>query len=291
MGERKPEPAFAERYGPWAVIAGGSDGIGAAFARDLARRGLDLALVARRRQPLEMLATALAEEFGVKTRAITADLSASDVAETLGRETADLDVGLLVYNAGSNRAAREFLDLSTDELLFQLHLSCRGPLLLAHHYAARLRARGRGGLVLMSSMACLAGSHYQSVYAAAKAFDTILAEGLWHELSPAGVDVLAVLAGATRTETVLASSGKFEDAMDPSEVAVGALDHLGCGPSFVPGDINRAATRGLWPAPRVPVINAMSRACGELFDLPHTPVDGIEFHESAPRVSPRTRAS
>lgn len=272
--------AFRERYGAWAVIAGGSNGIGAAYAREVARRGLDVALIARRKQPLERTAAEIRAEYGVQTRTICADLTSPGLVETIAAETESLDVGLFVYNAGSIRVTEKFLDLPVDEVLFLMHLNCRGPLLLAHHFGKRLRERGRGGLILMSSMACLAGSAYQAIYAATKAFDTILAEGLWHECAPEGVDVLGVLAGATRTETALHTGPKFKDAMDPAEVASGALDHLGKGPNWIPGEFNRTAARGIWPAPRVALINAMSQACADLFDLPHTPVAGVEFHEA-----------
>jgi short-subunit dehydrogenase len=271
--------AFRFRFGPWAVVAGGSDGIGEAFARELARRGLSVALIARRREPLESLAADLRAQHGVEARAITCDLTSAAVAETVAAATRDLDVGLFVYNAGSNRTPRRFLDSSIEDALFLEQLSCRGPLLLAHHFGTRLRARGRGGIVLMSSLQALAGAHYQATYAATKAFDTVLAEGLWHELAPEGVDVLGVLAGATRTPTGLAVSEKFRVAMDPAEVAVGALDHLGKGPSYVPGDKNRAVAKSLWPVPRVGIINAMSQAVAELFDLPHAAIEGKEFHE------------
>jgi short-subunit dehydrogenase len=271
--------AFRERFGPWAVVAGGSDGIGAAFARELARRGLDVVLIARREEPLEKCAAALRAEHGVETKTIAMDLTGADMSERVAAETADLDVGLFVYNAGSSRTTDEFLDLPESELHFILDRNCRGPLLLSHHFGARLARRGRGGLVLMSSVAGLAGSHYQALYCATKSFDTVFAEGLWHELAPRGVDVLAVIAAATKTETMLRSSGDFDDAMDPAEVATGALDHLGKGPSWVPGDPNRRTVRGLWPLPRVPVVNAMSRACAELFGLSHQAVAGREFDE------------
>jgi len=271
--------AFQTRFGPWAVIAGGSDGIGEAFARELARRGVHVAVIARRHAPLEALVADLSAS-GVSARAIACDLTSVEVAETVAAQTRDLDVGLFVYNAGSNRTPRRFLDTPIDDVLFLERLSCRAPLLLAHHFGARLRARRRGGMILMSSLASLAGAHYQATYSATKAFDTVLAEGLWHELTPEGVDVLGVLAGATRTPTVLESQGKFHDAMDPAEVAAGALDHLGKGPNFVPGDANRAIAKSLWPVPRVGLVNAMSQAGAELFDLPHVAVLGREFHES-----------
>ena len=271
---------FRARFGPWAVIAGGSDGIGEAFARELARRGLNVAAIARRREPLESVAADLRARHGVEARAIACDLTSAAIAETIASATRDLDVGLFVYNAGANRESRRFLDAPIDDALFLEHLSCRGPLLLAHHFGTRLRARGHGGMILMSSLASLCGNHYQATYAATKAFDTVFAEGLWHELAPEGVDVLGVLAGATRTPTVLSAGGKFHDAMDPAEVAAGALDHLGKGPNWVPGAANQAIARSLWPVPRVGLVNAMSRAVAELFDFPHATVAGVEFHES-----------
>jgi len=280
MAAKYAGDGFRARFGPWAVVAGGSDGIGEAFAIELARRGLHVAVVARRLGALERVVAELRETFGVEARAIGCDLTSAGAAETIASATRELDVGLFVYNAGANRRASAFLDTPIEEVLFLEALSCRGPLLLAHHFGARLRARRRGGMILMSSLISLCGSHYQATYAATKAFDTVLAEGLWHELAADGVDVLGVLAGATRTPTMLASEGKFHDAMEPAEVAAGALDHLGKGPNWVAGAANQAIAKSLWPVPRVRLVNAMSRAGAELFDLPHAPVAGIEFHES-----------
>jgi short-subunit dehydrogenase len=275
----KPD-GFPERYGPWAVIAGGSDGIGAAYAREAARRGLHVALIARRPEPLAALAREIESEHAVETRCIQADLTSADVVSTIASATGSLDVGLFVYNAGSDRETTRFLDRPVEDALFLARLSCRGPILLAHHFGGRLRARGRGGIVLMSSLVGLAGSHLHAVYAATKAFDTTLAEGLWHEFASDGVDVLGVLAGATRTETMLAQQpDAFESAMDPAEVAMSALDRLGTGPVWVPGEANRAAVQALWPAARVPTINAMSQASAELAGVELAPVEGIEFHE------------
>ncbi len=280
MAARYEGDRFRERFGPWAVVAGGSDGIGEAFAREAAARGLDVALVARREGPLERVAAEVRAEHGVETKTIALDLTREDLVEALDAETRDLDVGLLVYNAGANRVFSKLVDLELRDLLFVLDLACRGPLLLAHHFGRRLRARGRGGMVLMSSLAGLAGSSWQATYAAAKAFDIVLAEGLWHELAPEGVDVLAVLAGATRTPSALEVSERFEATMDPAEVASGALDHLGKGPDWIPGAENQAVGRSVWPVPRVPLINGMSQAGAELTGLAHRAVEGREFFES-----------
>ena len=278
MVARYEGDAFGERFGPWAVVAGGSDGIGAAFCRDLARRGLNVAPIARRMEPLEDLCAKLRAQHAVEARPIQADLTGDDLSEEIAGATGDLDVGLFVYNAGSSQRSQEFLDAELDYALFMAKLNCRGPIILSHLFGRRLRQRGRGGIVLMSSLSCLAGSHYQAVYSATKAFDTILAESLWHELAPR-VDVLGVVAGATKTESVLHSSDKFSDAMDPAEVATGALDHLGKGPNWVPGEANQAAAKGMWPLPRVALINGMSQATADLFDLPIARVEGREFHE------------
>lgn len=279
MNPKYPGAEFRERFGAWAVVAGGSDGIGAAYARELAKRGLNVALIARRKQTLEEMAAAIHAEHGVETRAIQADLTSPEIADVVAAETAGLDVGLFIYNAGSNRMMKPFVELPLEEVLFMMHLNCRGPLLLAKHFAPRLQERGRGGLILMSSLACIAGSAYGAIYSATKSFDTILAEGLWFELAPRGVDVLGVIAGATKSESMLHGSEHFDDAMDPEEVVVGALDHLGKGPNFVPGAENRAGAQGMLPVPRVALINGMSQATAALFDLPYTPLEGREFHE------------
>ena len=270
---------FLERYGSWAVIAGGSDGIGAAFATGLATRGLNLVLVGRRAEVLEAKAAELRSLHAIEVLPLRTDLTSSEMVDEIAKRTEALDVGLLVYNAGASGTNEKFADQSQEQLMHMANLNCKGPMLLSHHFAKRLRGRGHGGILLMSSLACLAGSSYQTTYCATKAFDTILAEGLWHELAPEGVDVVGVMAGATRTESMLHSGDKFESAMAPEEVAEGALDHLGKGPTFVPGEMNRAAAIGMWPTPRVALINGMSRACADLFGLPHQAVEGSEFHE------------
>lgn len=280
MAGRYEGDVFRERFGPWAVVAGGSDGIGGAFARELAARGLDVALIARRADPLEALARSIEDEYRVATRTIQADLTGDDVAAEVAAATRDLDVGLFIHNAGSNPAAGKFLDQSIDDALFLIALSCRAPVSLGHHFGGRLRERGRGGMIFMSSLASLAGGGNQATYSATKAFDTILAEGLWVELAPHDVDVLGVLAGATKTETMLDQKPEaFAGAMDPAEVARGALDHLGKGPNWIPGEANQGVAKGLWPVPRVGVVNAMTQASAELFDLPFTPVEGVEFDD------------
>ena len=275
MTAKYDEDAFRDRFGKWAVIAGGSDGIGSAFAEELARRGLDLALIARNESKLATKASQIRDRYGVEVRCASIDLTGADVASQAQDFTSDLDIGLFIYNAGSGRNMGPFLESEVDNWIHQVQLSCAGPVRLAHHFGARLCQRGRGGLILMSSLGSLSGSAYVTTYAASKAFDTILAEGLWQEFTPKGIDVVGCLAGATDTETFREDTGGMPDAMDPLDVARETLDFLGRGPTFIPGATNRKRVRAMWPTPRIPLIQGLSRANAENFGLPFHAWRGI----------------
>ncbi len=233
---------FLERYGPWAVVAGASEGIGRAWCRKLAARGLGIVLVARREAPLAALEKELRSEYGVEVRHRTLDLGAPDVSAGIADATRDLDVGLLVYNAAFAPIGR-YLAQSLDEKVTTLDVNCRGVVELTSYFAPRLKERGRGGMVLMSSMSGWQGGPFIAVYAASKAFVTPLGEGLWHELRPLGVDVHVCVAGATRTPNVLAQtpddkqSGAFP--LEPEAVVDAALANMGGGPTVIPGPVNR----------------------------------------------------
>jgi len=276
--------SFRERYGPWALVAGASDGIGECFARRVAAEGVNLLLLARREPVLAALAGELRATHGIEARTVVADLTSPDLDARVEAATRDLDVGLLVYNAGAVHGGAAFHDRPVAHALGLVALNCTGPVLLAHRLGSRMRARGRGGIVLMGSMICFAGSAYVATYSATKAFDHILAEGLWHELAPHGVDVLCAIAGATKTPSMLASNESFANypgAMEPDEVARGALDFLGRGPVWIAGAGNRATAKGLSPVPRIPVINGMSEASAGIYGLPHSAASGMEFAEAS----------
>jgi hypothetical protein len=273
---------FRNRFGPWALVAGGSDGIGESFVRQLAGRGLNVVVVARRPEGLARVTSAIESEFGVQTRAIATDLTNDGMLSAIVAGTSDLDVGLLVYNAGSVHKAMKFLDRPIDDALGLIRLNCRGPALLAHWFGNRMRERGRGGILFMTSLAALGGSSYTATYNSTKSFDLILAESLWHELAPEQIDVMAVIAGATRTPSMQASNDHFEKypgIMDSDEVTRGALAHLGQGPAWVAGDGNRQQAREMQPADRVAQINRMSSLCASLYGLPHVEAKGASFGE------------
>ena len=251
--------AFSQRYGPTALVAGASEGIGAAFARELARRGLDLVLVARRPEPLAELAREIAGFASVQVRCLSLDLARADAAAELLRQTAEQDVGLVVYNAALAPGGG-FLDIPLAQQLAALDVNTRGPLALAHGFGQRMAARGRGGLVILSSLTAFQGSPFVTTYGATKAFLLSLAEGLWYEMSPRGVDVLCVLAGATRTPSYLRqrAEGGAPGELEPEQVAREALAKLGRGPSMIPGRFNRLASQLLRRAlPRRAAIRLM----------------------------------
>lgn len=261
---------FASRYGPWAVIAGASEGIGAAFARGVAERGANVALVARRSGPLEAVARALSSEHGIEARTVATDLADPEAADRVLEAVSDVEVGLLVHNAAAS-AIGPFLDTPLEEHRKALAVNASAPLALIHSLAGPMRARGRGGIVVVSSLAAFQGSPLVASYAATKAFGLVLAEGLWDELRGAGVDVLACCAGATRTpgygksaprESWLFAPGP----LDPAFVAEAALFALGRGPVCIPGSANRLTSfvfRRLLP--RRTAVAIMGRATRRLY--------------------------
>ncbi|MGF1465603.1 MAG: SDR family NAD(P)-dependent oxidoreductase [Sandaracinaceae bacterium] len=230
--------AFRARYGPWALVAGASEGIGAAFANALAELGLDLVLVARRPAPLETQAAAIRARHGVEVALVAADLGQEDVLATIGPAMADRAVGLVVYNAAASTIG-PFVDASPPSRLASVHVNCRGPLLLLPPLIDGMRARGRGGIVLMSSVSGVIGTAMVTTYAATKAFTQVLGEGLWEELRPHGIDVVVSVAGAVSTPGFLASTPAAKRSaaypITPEEVARDALTHLRDGPVTIPG--------------------------------------------------------
>src|SRR5579859_7399810 len=239
---------FRERYGPWAVVAGASQGLGAEYAAQLAANGLNLLLIARRAELLSALATDLAERHGVQVRTLALDLARADIGSVVSAETAGLEIGLLVYNAGLS-VVGPFFDRPLEAHLTELWVNCRAPLTLGYTLGQGMRERGRGGIILMSSLSASMGSALIANYAATKAYNLVLAEGLWEELRGAGVDVLACRAGAVSTPNYLQSLARAgrpavsppAGAMPAAAVVAATLAGLGQAGSLIPGFSNQAA--------------------------------------------------
>ena len=228
---------LADRYGPWAVIAGGSEGVGVSFARRLAANGINLVLLARKPEPLAETAWAVRAEFGVEVRTLSVDLTAPDVLEQVRALTDDVAVGMLIYNAGTDNVARDMLDRSVAAAERVIALNVLGQTRFAHHFGGAMRARGRGGIILVGSLLAYAGGGGMTAYAAAKAFSHTLAKGLWHELRPHGVDVLGLVLSATDTPAARRLGLKMDDpvivASKPYLVADEGFAHLGKEPLWV----------------------------------------------------------
>jgi short-subunit dehydrogenase len=257
----------AGKYGPWAVILGGSEGVGVSFARQLAKAGINSVLVARQAVLLNQVASQVADEFGTQTRALALDLTRPDMLERIREVTDDLDVGLVVYNAAAiPGGGGRFLDSPLDVALHVIRLISIGEVNVCHHFGKRMVQRGRGGIILMGSLSGNAGGINLVTYAGCKAFTQMFAEGLWAELRPLGVDVLCYPIGATNTPSRarLNLTDKPDDVVsDPDDVARAALQNIANGPVQVPHHLEEGF-RYFSSMPRKAAVEAMNAQLMEL---------------------------
>jgi short-subunit dehydrogenase len=224
-------------YGPWAFLAGGSEGVGASFARKLAAQGINLVIAARKPEPIDDLTLELRAAFGVEVRALPLNLAAPDMLERVRAATHDIEVGMLVYNAGAETSLSPFLDRKPGRAEMLVTLNVVAPTQLAYLFGQGMRERGRGGIVIVGSNSCHTGAPGQIVYSAAKAYEFNFAEGLWAELKPHGVHVLGLILGLTATPAIARMGFTFPGhvAAEPDDVAQEGLDHLAHGPIRVIG--------------------------------------------------------
>jgi len=187
-----------QRFGPWALVTGASSGIGRAFAAQLAGNGINLVLAARRLPVLDEVGRGLARQHHIQYRAVRVDLAGPDFLNTLIDATSDLDLGLIVSDAGDMNLG-EFLATSHDALLAELRVNTEAHLSLTHHFGQSLARRGAGGILLVSSVAGIQGVPYIANYSASKAYVLSLGEAVHHELSAHGVHVTVLVPGATAT--------------------------------------------------------------------------------------------
>ena len=263
---------FLHQYGPWALILGASEGIGAAFATQLAESGMNLILVARRSQQLEAFAEELRASCDVQIRTESLDLGEDSLPSDLEERLPNEDIGLVVYNACHSVIA-PFLEQSLEEKRLTVAVNVHGPLAVAHHFGPRLIARGRGGLLLMSSLSGFQGSALVGTYAGTKAFITVLGESLWEGWGPQGVDVLVCAAGATLTPNFEAQTPMEKRSsalpLPADQVASEALSQLGRGrPTWIPGALNRVVHHSIKNLPRGRAVRFISGATRKLYEDP-----------------------
>lgn len=226
---------FAQRYGPWAVVAGASEGTGRALARRIAQGGVPCVLLARREAPLAALVEEIRADFGVQCVAAGVDLATPDAMPRIADAVGSREVGLFVGNAGADVQGAHFLDRDIGAWLELVQRNVMTTLQCCHHFATPMRARGRGGLLLVNSGACYGGAGFMAAYSASKAFTLCLGEALWAELRPSGVDVLNLVLGQTDTpafRALLAEKGMPvpDNLASAEDVARIGLERLPQGP-------------------------------------------------------------
>ncbi|HET7074280.1 MAG TPA: SDR family NAD(P)-dependent oxidoreductase [Mycobacterium sp.] len=261
---------FAAKYGPWALVAGASDGLGAAFAAGLAERGVNVVLLARRQAALDQIAAQIDSQTSAQTRTLAMDLAEPDAASAIAAATSDLEIGFLVYCAGADPSFTPFLANPIEAAEAMVQRNCMVPMQLCHHFAPAMVGRGRGGIVIFGSGAGLAGGPNMVAYGASKAFDMVFAEALWAELHDKGVDVLGLILGKTDTpalrqlEYTRGQISKPDDA-PPGAAAVAdviaeAFENLTNGPTWIVGEDMRAAVQLMASLTRNQVVELMTQA-------------------------------
>lgn len=264
--------AFARKYGPWALVTGAAMGLGAAFAERLASAGMDLILADYAAEAVAERAEELRRRFTrIQVRDVVVDLADVTEVERALDDLADVEVGLLVACA-AQAATAPWLDIPLEDKIRQIQVNCVSVTQIVDRLSRSMAGRGRGGIIVVSSLAGQIGSPLVSTYAATKAFDLVLGESLWAELRGSGVDVLALMPGMTRTpgfEGSLGPEAKLPSGvqvMEPDEVVREALAALGKRPSIVAGRRNRLAnvmTQRLLP--RKAAIELMARSMRSLY--------------------------
>jgi hypothetical protein len=238
---------FKEKYGSSALVVGGAEGLGEAFAREIAAKGINLILWDIQEEKLRLLKDSLEDRYDITVDTVISDLSDMNALDASLASLASKEIGLVVYNAAYSPLG-EFLDSSLDIHNKLLKVNVESLLRLTYYFGVKMAARGRGGMVLLSSMASLQGTAIVAHYAASKAYIRILAEGLWEEWRSNGVDVLACIAGATGTQNYWNTNPRRKGLMippvqSPEQVAREALQQLGKQPSMIPGFWNRFSLR------------------------------------------------
>lgn len=241
------EHGFVDSYGQWALIAGGSNGLGVAFAHAAASRGLNCYLIARSSGLLAKVADEIAARWHVEVRHHALDLSDEGAAQALDKLTDGIDVGLAIVNAGGDTVGTAFLNSELDEWHALNRRNIDTLTGICHIFGQRMVAKGKGGIILVGSDAALGGAGLLSGYTATKAYALNLAESLWAELRPQGVAVNFLIIGSTDTphmREVLNARGippENVDLADPADIAEKALERIADGPTIILSDPDDAS--------------------------------------------------
>lgn len=235
---------FHQHYGPWAIITGASDGLGKEFANQLAAKGFNLILVARRAEVLEQIAEELRSTKRVVVEIISADLSEEAAVRNVLEQTKGREIGLLVASAGFGSAG-QLVDLDIDNEKRMVNVNCRALLEITYHFSKLFKQQRKGGIILLSSLLAFQGAANTANYAATKAYVQTLAEGLAIEMRSHGVDVLSVAPGPINTGFAKQANMKFSMALTSETVVRETLLSLGKKMTLRPGGLSKILELGL----------------------------------------------
>ncbi len=239
-GRKALESDWKRRFGEWALVTGASSGLGADFVRQLAGKKMNIILVARRVERMNIVAEEVENDYGVKTLVIGQDLIKSDAIPNIINEVGDKELGVLINNAGYG-VLGNFHENDYDYQVEMVKLNCVVPVALTHAFIEPMVKRGKGAVIFLASTAAYQGVPFFSVYAATKSFNLFLAEGLWGEYRKKGIDVMGLSPGYTETEfqshahikrTRGPTAAKSEDVVEL------AIRKLGKTPSVIHGVMN-----------------------------------------------------
>lgn len=238
--------ASSSFHGRWALVTGASSGIGAELARQLADRGANLILTARRRDRLEALAAELAPR-GVQIRIVVADLSHPAAPRQIYQATegAGIPVDILINNAGLGQYGN-FFESPLEQELNQVRVNCEAVIHVTRLFLPRMVERRRGWILVVASTASFQPVPYITTYSATKVFDRFFAQGLAEEVSRFGINVTALCPGPTESEFFdVARANKFKGRVQATDVVARVgLDALERGKRTVlPDTIGRIRTR------------------------------------------------
>jgi short-subunit dehydrogenase len=229
---------FLEQYGPWAIVTGGTDGLGKQFAIQLAEIGFSLVIVGRRKNLLDDLSKMLNLTYKVRCLAVDLDLSANDAVNILEEKTRHLNIGLIVAAAGFGTSTNLIeADIRLEKQL--IDLNCRSLMEISHVYGKKFSEQKKGGIILISSLLGFHGVFGTANYAASKSYVQALGEALHFELRKNNVDVLTVAPGPINTGFAATAGMEFSMALKPENVAKQSIRTLGKKTTLLPGVLTK----------------------------------------------------
>lgn len=248
-------------YGPWALVTGGSSGIGKELAIRLAESGLNIVLIARRKELLEKTAYEIENLYNVETKIIQADLSTDEGLDVVLSESKSIDINLLVNAAGFGTSGL-FINSKLSQEKNMLDVNCSSVLSLSHHFIQRFKNNNRGGIIFLSSIVAFQGVPKAAHYSATKAYIQSFAEALSIELKPFGIDVLSAAPGPVHSGFAERANMNLGGALTPSDIGISILKALGKNTTSYPGFLTKILTYSLKTVPRWARVNIMNLVMG-----------------------------